>query len=567
LKRADRQPPAFYLLLFVSAVERFCYYGFRACLALFLMRRLNVGGAEISATFATVTTVAAFAPLLGGYLADRHLGHRKAVLAGAALMSIGAAAMLAQALTYPGIGLVVAGSCLIKPSVPALLGHLYRRGDARRDAGFVFLLVAINAAAFVAPLAVGVARNFGLALGITAAGMLLGAVVFAAGQPLLRAEGYYPGEEEAPAATFSRRDARDVGLAVLGVACLTTVAVSTWNIVAPIWSPLPLAAKAGAVLALVALGFGVERARAGRDARPAAPDVWPRIGVLAILTGLAALLWQVVNLQHDAIARMAVAASRGELGATWLVSVNGVVMLVLGPCFALLCRRLDASARPISGLWKMAAGLVLVGAGGAVLALSVHGADGPIEPLVAACFLGAVGELCFVPIGDAMVTKLAPARSVAFSMAAWSAVPRVLTLIVAALGTSSADRDADGSSGLGLAIAVAAAGVALFALTPVLKRWMHGAEEPEAAAAPGAPYRSAGAGPASVGAPPDAPRASPARQMIVGAAWAIGGLLVTVLSYSATEGGGRYVVAYGAILYGVVTFFRGLAGSSPSKDR
>jgi hypothetical protein len=152
--------------------------------------------------------------------------------------------------------------------------------------------------------------------------------------------------------------------------------------------------------------------------------------------------------------------------------------------------------------------------------------------------------------------------------AAWSAVPRVLTLIVAALGTSSADRDADGSSGLGLAITVAVASVALFALTLVLKRWMHGAEEPEAAGAPGVPSRSAGAGPASVDAPPDAPHASPARQMFVGpAAWAIGGLLMTVLSYSATEGGGRYVVTYGAIIYGVVTFFRGLAGSRPSKDR
>jgi len=52
------------------------------------------------------------------------------------------------------------------------------------------------------------------------------------------------------------------------------------------------------------------------------------------------------------------------------------------------------------------------------------------------------------------------------------------------------------------------------------------------------------------------------KKMLYGALWCIGGIIVTVITYSAASGGGRYIVAWGAIIFGAIQFFRGLVQSS-----
>jgi len=574
LKRAERQPAAFYLLIAATAWERFFYYGFRATLALFLMKRLDVGRSSVSEIMATIFAVTALAPLLGGYLADRFLGQRKAILAGGALMALGALAVGLELPAYPGLGLLIAGSSLIRPSIAALLGEQYRRGDPRRDGGFTLFYAAVNAAALLAPVVFGGAGLFASAEAAVlamAAGMAIGAAVFAACQPLLPAEGYLPGEESAPAARLRPRDARDVALAVLGVACFVVAAVSAWPAVAPIWSAIPLLAKAALVVALVAAGFGVERARAGKDARPLPASAWHRVLVLVALAPLAALFWIQDGLVQESLSRFVFASASSSSSSemqTWLFSFNPLLVIFLAPVFALAWGRIDASSRPISGLVKMAAGLLLMAASGAVATLG--GAEIAVGPLMLATALGALGEICFAPVGMAMATRLAPPRSAAFTMAAWLAAPTLAASFTARLGARSLD-EPDATSGFLVVAATVVAAAALFALTPLVKkRWMHGAEEPEPARSAGDPYRSSLDNPEGEAALPDDADARSSRQMITGALWAVGGLAVTLASYSAASdgpGGGRYMVTYGAIIYGVITFFRGLAGRGAPKDR
>ncbi len=56
------------------------------------------------------------------------------------------------------------------------------------------------------------------------------------------------------------------------------------------------------------------------------------------------------------------------------------------------------------------------------------------------------------------------------------------------------------------------------------------------------------------------------KSMIYGALWTIGGTLVTILTYSGARGGGRYVIAWGAIVFGLIGFFKGLSGWMKFKD-
>lgn len=59
-------------------------------------------------------------------------------------------------------------------------------------------------------------------------------------------------------------------------------------------------------------------------------------------------------------------------------------------------------------------------------------------------------------------------------------------------------------------------------------------------------------------------RSAGTKNMIYGAIWCIGGTVVTVATYSAASGGGSYVVAWGAIIFGGVQFLQGLVQSFSS---
>ncbi|HSN98721.1 MAG TPA: hypothetical protein VLS89_10570, partial [Candidatus Nanopelagicales bacterium] len=343
---------------------------------------------------------------------------------------------------------------------------------------------------------------------------------------------------------------------------------------APLVSPTPLLFSAA--LALIAIAYGVERARAAArpDAhRPLGPIAWQRLLVLALLALLTVPAWMAEDL-HSRALTATIAHARDT---TWLYGLQGLCVLIAGPILAITWRRLDGprltdspltdSPRPVSGLVKLAGGMLVLGAGVAVLLAAGGDAPTPMPVLALSALLTALGELCLIPIGQAMVTKLAPARSATMAMGAW--------LTLAALGTGLLPMLTLGPSAPGplfiggVAILAIAAGGLLLSLAPKLRAWMHGAEDPAPPRTWGCPYR--GAAPRSDAETPETSEsakaakiayaeAMPARRMAIGALWTLGGLVVTLASFTATDAGGPYVVAHGAILYGVITFLRGLAG-------
>src|SRR5215210_4726400 len=180
-------------LFFTEMWERFSYYGLRPLLVLFMSAALMEGGfgferGQASAIVGIYAASVYLASLPGGWIADRLLGLRRAILYGACLISaghisIGLSAFAGGKLAFfLGLILIVFGTGLLKPNISAIVGDLYPEGGARRDAGFSIFYMGINTGAFAGQLITGIlAQQYGWHWGFGAAGigMFFGLVWFA----------------------------------------------------------------------------------------------------------------------------------------------------------------------------------------------------------------------------------------------------------------------------------------------------------------------------------------------------------------------------------------------------
>src|SRR4051812_34549434 len=130
-------------LFFTEMWEGFSYYGMRAILILYMTPSLAGGGLEFfkkktGLVFWTDVLSVYWTPLIGGWLADRVFGARRAVLIGGIIIACGHFSMAFKTMPnfYGGLALIAIGTGLLKPNISAMVGDLYGEGDARRDAGF-----------------------------------------------------------------------------------------------------------------------------------------------------------------------------------------------------------------------------------------------------------------------------------------------------------------------------------------------------------------------------------------------------------------------------------------------
>src|SRR3954468_18417507 len=149
-------------LFFTEMWERFSYYGMRALLILFMTAAVAEGGlgwdARHAATgYGLYTAGVYFTAIPGGWIADRLLGQRRAVLWGGILIALGhySLALNRMPFFFAGLVLIVFGTGLLKPNISSMVGQLYAPSDQRRDAGFSIFYMGINTGAFAAPIVCG----------------------------------------------------------------------------------------------------------------------------------------------------------------------------------------------------------------------------------------------------------------------------------------------------------------------------------------------------------------------------------------------------------------------------
>src|SRR6478672_1740799 len=225
-------PRGLSVLFFTEMWERFSYYGMRALLILFMTAPVAAGGLGFETTVAGAvyglyTSMVYMTSLPGGWIADRLIGQRRAVLYGGIIIACGHFSMAVQSLTsfYIGLTLIVVGTGFVKGNAAVIVGALYGENDVRRDAGFSIYYMGINLGAFIAPLVCGYLGqrvNWHIGFGAAGVGMVLGLTQYVLGSKYLGDAGLYPAPAKSPAAAAQLRTRAQLagGMALVAVAAL-----------------------------------------------------------------------------------------------------------------------------------------------------------------------------------------------------------------------------------------------------------------------------------------------------------------------------------------------------------
>ena len=181
-------PKGLFTLFFTEMWERMSYYGMRGILVLFMTAAITEGGLEIdavsaSAIYGIYSASVYLVALIGGWLADRHIGQQSAILYGGFIIMIGHFLLAFTNLQtfYLGLIFVVLGTGLLKPNISAIVGGLYENDIDKKESGFTIFYMAINIGSVLGFFICGfLGENIGWHYGFGAAGigMAFGLVQF-----------------------------------------------------------------------------------------------------------------------------------------------------------------------------------------------------------------------------------------------------------------------------------------------------------------------------------------------------------------------------------------------------
>ncbi|WP_406474526.1 peptide MFS transporter [Streptomyces sp. NBC_01615] len=473
------QPRGLLTLSGLEVWERFSFLGMQAILVLYFADTVTHGGMGMSAgTAASVSaaygTLVYLVSVAGGWLADRMLGSYRAVLWGGILIACGhySMAVPTATMTWVGLGLISAGTGLLKPNVATMVGKLYRTDDDRRDAGFALYYMAINIGAFAGPLITGwLGDHKGWHWGFSAAavGMTFGLIQYVMGRRHLA--GRRRAAEFALTPEGMRRAVRLIVAGLLTVAVLAVLlAAGGWLTMGRFVDLLTLVSVIAPVV-YFAVMFSSPRVTPEERGR-----LRPYVVLFLASTVFNFILFQAYSTM------MLLAASNAEttiLGfdfpASWYASALGAFEVGLAPVVAALWVRMGHSQPHASN--KIAIGVVLGGLSFLLMVLptSGHSSDDYLMSawwIVGSYLLLGLGDVLLETSGMSATTKLAPVAFASQTMSLWFLSLALANGIQAQTVKLYDDVSKPAYFGVNGAIAVAA-GLAVMALAPWLRRTMH----------------------------------------------------------------------------------------------
>lgn len=494
---ADRSffghPMGLSTLFFTEMWERFSFYGLRPLLVLFMSAAILDGGfgierSQASAIVGIYASSVYLASLPGGWVADRLLGLRRAIMVGAVLISLGHISIGLSAFAhiklpfFLGLILIVLGTGLLKPNISAIVGDLYPEGGARRDAGFSIFYMGINTGAILGQLATGfLGEKVGWHWGFGAAGvgMLIGLVWFSLRSgPTLGNLGLEISRDPDPVRQARQQRIIKLALAAgLGLLVLVIVLAAT--------GALQLNPQAiGKNMTYVLVGMAVLYFAVIMTTGGLTPDEKKRVFVIGILFVFASIFWAAFEQAPTSLNLFARDFTQRtffgwEVPATWFQVINSLFIVLLAPVFAAIWLGLGKrSANPSSPL-KFTLGLLFAAIGFAVMipaANMVVSSGGILKVsamwLVVSYLLQTIGELCLSPVGLSTMTKLSPRKYVGQMMGIWFLASSVGNLIAGLVGGKVDPEKLDQMPKLfiGTTLALIAAAVLLAVLTPFIKK-------------------------------------------------------------------------------------------------
>ncbi|WP_411101409.1 peptide MFS transporter [Streptomyces sp. cmx-4-9] len=459
--------------------ERFSFLGMQAILVLYFADAVADGGlgmdpgtaASVSAAYGTMVYLVSVA---GGWLADRILGSYRAVLWGGVLIACGhyAMAVPTAAMTWAGLGLISAGTGLLKPNVATMVGKLYRTDDERRDAGFALYYMGINIGAFAGPLITGwLGENEGWHWGFSAAaiGMTAGLVQYVAGRRHLAGRKH---SAEYPLAPDAMRSAvtKIIAGCVLFAVLATLLAVAGRLTMDRFVDLLTLVSVIAPVV-YFALMFRSPRVTAAERVR-----LRPYVVLFLASVAFNFILFQA----YSTMMLLASTNARTEIlgfhfPASWYASALGAFEVALAPVVAALWARMGRRQPHASN--KIAIGVVLGGLSFLLMVIPTSGHAGDAYRMAAWWIVGSylllgLGDVLLETSGMSATSKLAPKAFSSQTMALWFLSLALANGIQAQVVKVYDEVSHPVYFGVNGAIAVAV-GLAVMALAPWLRRTMH----------------------------------------------------------------------------------------------
>lgn len=410
-------PPGLYWLFMAEMWERFCYYGMRALLLLYLVKSLAMGDNKGFAVYGAYTALVYVMPVIGGRIADQILGSRLAVLLGGVLMAIGEFIIVGgtEMLLFWGMAVIIVGNGLFKPNISTMVGRLYPDGDHRKDSGFTIFYIGINLGALLATTVCAEVGNiYGAKAGFALAGvgMLLGVLIFQLGSKHYGHLSGPPSPETLHKPKFGPLSPFNAVLVV----CLALIPV--------LYFLLRNTTIAGYVLlAVAAFVIGSLIVRGVKDGKQQLDKMFGFI----ILMLFNVVFWACFE---QAGSSLTLFADRNvdrhvfgwEMGAATTQFFNPAYILIFGSLFSIMWVKLKKADKDFTIPMKFGLGILQLGLGYLVILIAAPLAveyQVPLWTLALLYMLHTTGELFLSPIGLSMVTKLVPKDMTATAMGAW----------------------------------------------------------------------------------------------------------------------------------------------------
>jgi len=476
-------PKGLFVLFYAEMWERFSYYGMRALLILYLTQFWLFTDGKSSLIYGAYTSLVYITPVLGGYIADRWLGQRKAVFYGGILLAIGHGFMAFEGMHgvtdaatkqadpvinvfWLALSLIIVGSGFLKANISVIVGQLYRLTDSRRDAAYTIFYMGVNTGAALGTILVGyLGQTVGWAygFGLAGIGMVIGLIIFVLGKPALKGRG------EAPAPLSKNRETTLYAIGIGAVAVIWFL-VQYQNVVGT------LLIVSGVAMLAYTLYEAFKLPKEPRE----------RMFAILFLIALNPVFWGLFEQAGGSLSLYTEKfVDRGGVPTSLFQSINPIYIVLLGPIFAMLWQGLGKKGLEPSAPAKFALALFQVGLGFLVF---VWGAEafgvGP-EGKTAVLFvfliylLHTTGELCLSPVGLSAMNRLAPTTLTSFIMGAWFYMTAVGNFVAGKIGEATGGESGEMSQDLTLAIynkigwiTIGIAAVVLL-LSPIVKKWMH----------------------------------------------------------------------------------------------
>ncbi|TDS17710.1 peptide MFS transporter [Sphingobacterium paludis] len=477
-----KYPKQLWYLFLVEMWERFCFYGMRGVLAIFMVDQLLLSEKDANLKYGAIQAFVYAFTFVGGIFADKILGFKRSLTFGAILMILGNGliAINPHDFFYFGIALTIIGTGFFKPNISSMVGDLYKEGDSRRDAGFGIFYSGINVGALLGGALcvwLGKEHSWNLAFLAAAIVMLIGIIIFLATKKQLGPIG------NSPIAHLprSKKTAWEVLVYVGALVCIPLIFIMVNN---TRYTDLFMY-----TIGPLALGYFLYQIFRETDAK-----VRQKLIAALVLILFSILFFAIFEQAGGSLALFA----KDNLHTNLLFfdidpnvvnnGANSLFVIVFSPILGLLWLALAKKKLEPNTVIKFGLGFLLLGIGYYVFFGTRFFADESGKTSLGVFTLAylavTLGELCLSPIGLSMITKLSPRHLGGMMMGLWFLASAYGQYVAGLLGAGMSSPD-EGASLMDKLLGYTAgyqqlawysfiAGVILIVLSPFVKRLMHG---------------------------------------------------------------------------------------------